>query len=52
MTFTLDIPLCYLKADFTIYLSLNEEENPGHDSRDKEINRKKKFLFSAPKFRR
>jgi len=52
LTFTLDVPICYQKADFTLYCSLNQEESPDHENNDKQIFRKKKFLFPAPKFRR
>ena len=36
------------QADFTFYFSLNKEENPGEDNREKEVYRKRKFTYKPP----
>ena len=50
LTFTLDVPEYYKKADFTLYFSLNKNQFPGKENCDRMISRKQKFTYKAPHY--
>jgi hypothetical protein len=49
LTFKIEVPAIYKKADYTLYFSLNGED-PGPEHFDREVTRKRKFTYSAGSF--